>query len=409
MTGGYRALFSHPGAGGLALASLVGRLPNGMLGLAFVLTLVKATGSYGAGGAAAGCYTLTAAVLGPLWSRAVDRIGPRAVLLVTGTGQALVLATVSVLAARTDNRVVLIGLTAASGVLLPPLGAIMRALWSRMLADEPDAKAAAFAYESVVVDIVFIVGPSVVAGLAALAGPTSALFCAAVATAVGCVLVASSRHVAEAHRNGGAGGHWLGPLRSPAVLGLLPVGFLVMGSISVIEVSLVAFADDAGQRNASGALIAVLSVGGVLGGLYQGSRRQPGTHGQQLVVLLAALATGWALLAVFDNVWLLGCLLVVAGLALNPAITAQYSTMDDIAPQEALTESFGWLNALGSAGSSAGAAVAGVVVESGAGGGFLLAAGCCGLGCAIALSFQRTWRRGVPEVQRDDAPSAAGG
>ncbi|MDG4536503.1 MFS transporter [Streptomyces sp. AV19] len=414
MTSGYRALFRRPGTAQLAAAALLGRLPNGMLGLAFVLVLLEETGSCAAGGAAAGLHTLTAAVSGPLWSRAADRAGPRAVLLVTGTGQALVLTAVAVLAARTENRLALVALAAASGVLPPPLGAIMRALWSRTLADDPGAKAAAFAYESVVVDVAFVLGPSLVAGLAALGGPSLALLCAAVATATGCLATAASSRVGAAARPNGVGRNEPGPLRRPAVLGVLPIGFLLLGSVSAAEVSLVAYADGADRRDAAGPLIAALAAGGVLGGLCQGGRRKTGAPARRLTVLLAALAAGWAALAACRGLWQLGGLLVPAGLLLNAAVTAQFRTLDEVAPREALTEAFGWLNSLGAAGSSAGAAAAGAVAGPGPdpGAGFLLAAGCCAAGCAVAVACRGTWQRVVPlpvPVPAQKRPGPPGG
>lgn len=393
----YRLLFAQPGVAPLAVFGLIGRLPNGMLALAFVLTVVKATGSYVVAGVAAACYTLAAAVVVPLWSRAVDRVGSRTVLVITGLGQGLALLVVTAVSMLTTNAVLLVILAGASGVFLPPLGSIMRSLWSKILTDK-EIKAAAFAYESVVLDVVFIVGPAVVA-VSALSQPSWALVVAAVATTGGCLLVAASPLVRVVTGSGGGERHWLGPLRHLSVLGMLPIGLLLMGSIAAIEVSLVSFADHGGRASVSGLLIAVLSVGGVVGGIYWGSRSHPGTNAQQLAVLLGVLGLGWAVLTVSGSPWLLGGLLLLAGLVLNPAITAMFSTMDDVATPDTLTESFGWLNALGSAGSAAGASVAGVLVGSGADGGFLLAAGMCATGCVIALVCQSLWRRARPSVQ----------
>ncbi|MGH4011676.1 MAG: MFS transporter [Pseudonocardiaceae bacterium] len=395
MTGRYRLLFGQPGTAWLACFGLLGRLPNGMLGLVFILVTVRSTGSYAVAGLAAALYTVGAALANPIWSRGVDRWGPRRILIVVGTAQAVLLFVVAGLTlGQQRGAALLVALAALCGALLPPLGAIMRTLWSRMFSGS-ELKDAAFAYESVVIDVVFIVGPSIVAALTAVADPGVALIVAAVASAAGCLLVAVSPHTSPGPRREHRERHWLGPLRFAPVLGVLPIGFLLMGSIAVIEVSLVAFAEHRGTPALAGALIAVLSVGGVVGGLYWGSRRQPGTSAGQLVVLLAALAVGWALLARADAAWLLGGLLLVAGLVLNPAITAQFSVMDYVAPPESITEAFGWLNALASAGSAAGAAAVGLLVTERSGPGFLLAAGMCGLGVVIAAACQRSWRGAV--------------
>lgn len=392
MTGRYRLMFGQPGAAWLACFGLLGRLPNGMLGLVFVLVTVRSTGSYAAAGLAAALYTVGTALANPVWSRGVDRLGPRPILILTGTTQTVLLLVVAGLTiGQQRSATLLVPLAAVCGALLPPLGAIMRTLWSRIFSGS-QLKETAFAYESVVVDVVFIVGPSIVAALTVLADPGVALIAAAAASAVGSLPVSASPHAVPGPRRKHQQRHWLGPLRFAAVLGVLPIGFLLMGSIAVIEVSLVAFAEHRGSPGLAGVLIAVLSVGGVAGGLYWGARKQPGTNPGQLMVLLAALGLGWGLLASTDVPWLLGALLLVAGLVLNPAITAQFSTMDDVAPEESITESFGWLNALASAGSAAGAAVVGLLVTERSEPGFLLAAGMCGLGAVIAVACQRLWR-----------------
>jgi MFS family permease len=407
MTGRYRRLFGQPGAAWLACFGLLGRLPNGMVGLIFMMLTVRSTGSYAAAGLAAAVYTVGAAIGNLVWSRAVDRWGPRRILIITGTAQSMMLLLVAGLTLGWPGSAeLLVFLAALCGLLLPPLGAIMRGLWSRMFSGS-DLKDVAFAYESVVVDLVFIIGPSIVAAFTVVASPSVAMIVAAVASGAGCILVAASPHTKPGPVRQHHDRHWLGPLRFVAVLGMLPVGFLSIGSISVIEVSLVAFAEHQGAAGLAGVLIAVLSVGGVSGGLYWGARKQPGTNVQQLLFLLGALAVGWGLLSSTDIAWLLGVLLLVAGLVLNPAITALFSTMDDIAPEENLTESFGWLNAIASAGSAVGASVAGVIVTERSEPGFLLAAGMCAVGLVIAAVLSRRWRvtETVAATGRPEQPS----
>src|SRR2546423_15640369 len=61
-------------------ASIVGRLPVGMSGLAILLLVQGASDSFATGGAATGCYVAGLACVAPLIGRIIDRSGPRAVL-----------------------------------------------------------------------------------------------------------------------------------------------------------------------------------------------------------------------------------------------------------------------------------------------------------------------------------------
>ena len=384
LLGQYGPFLAHPGVARPAGFGLLARLTNGMLGLVFMLTAVEVTGSYAAAGGTAALFTAASTVATPLWSRAADRLGPAPVLLVTGSGEAAVLAAeawVSLGDAPGGLPLTLLAVT-ASGALLPPVAAIMRTQWSRMFAGS-ELRTTAFAYETVVTDLVFIAGPAVVAGLTALAGPGPALLAAAGTTLCGCLGLATGSRLLPGPPGGPGERHWLGALGNRRVRALLPVGFLLTGSISVIEVSLVSAADQEGSPDAAGLLIALLSVGGVAGGLLWGRVRHEARPWRELLVWTGALTAGWALPALAPHMWVLAGLLLLAGLAMNPALTAQFSAMDDAAPPELATEAFGWLNGTSSAGLTAGAAAVGPLVEAEARYGFLAAAGMCALGTAL--------------------------
>src|SRR5690242_19546132 len=74
----YRALLARPGARGLALACGLGWLSFGSYGLAIVLAVHAATGSFASAGVAIAAFSAGAGALAPLRGRFVDARGPRA-------------------------------------------------------------------------------------------------------------------------------------------------------------------------------------------------------------------------------------------------------------------------------------------------------------------------------------------
>ena len=111
-------------------ASLLGRLPIGITGLAILLLMQTSSGSFALGGAAAGCYVTGLALVAPTLGRLIDRHGPWRVLtacsvvfpcalfvLVSTSGRAELAWTTSALLAGVG-----IGL-AAGGVMLEHLPA----------------------------------------------------------------------------------------------------------------------------------------------------------------------------------------------------------------------------------------------------------------------------------------------
>src|SRR5918994_3293033 len=79
--GAYRSLMAGAGARRLALASALGWLGFGALGLAIVLTVQRATGSSAAAGLGLAGFALGSGALAPVRGRLVDRRGLRGALV----------------------------------------------------------------------------------------------------------------------------------------------------------------------------------------------------------------------------------------------------------------------------------------------------------------------------------------
>lgn len=377
----YRDLLSAPGVLLMVLAGIIGRVPSTMLELALPLVVVGRTGSWVSAGIVTAAYTIAGAVLGPVRGRLVDRVGAPVILVATGWGQALALGGMLLILAVSSNLVWLSGIAVITGALSPPVGPIMRVLWSRF--ERPDLREAAFAFESITIDILYIVGPSLVAVLIAVAPIDVCLIAAALLVALGPSLLALAPGAASA-RPEARSTHWLGALRSGAVRRMLPISFFVSGSFTATDLGIIAFTSAHHAKALSGILIAAMSVGSIVGGLYWGSRRQPGTLRQQLTALLLALTAGTVLLIFSGSVLLFGILSALVGLALAPAITAMYSLMDAVAPRNEMTESFAWLGTSGNAGGAVAVAIAGLfVTRLHDTGGFAVAAVLIGTGAIL--------------------------
>src|SRR4051812_43928658 len=142
-----------------------------MIGLGAVLLVAGETGSYGLAGAVAGTLALAGSLVSPQWARAMDRRGQGVVLrwamavyLVFGVAFVFAVTT----AAPCWTWFVLAALTGASG---PNIGSLVRARWAHAL--EAGPRQTAFAFESVVDEVVFVVGPPLIAVLATLVNPSA--------------------------------------------------------------------------------------------------------------------------------------------------------------------------------------------------------------------------------------------
>ena len=221
--------------------------------------------------------------------------------------------------------------------------------------------------------------------LVAVRAPAAALVLAALVLAAGTVAFAATpeSRAMPAHGVGAAGRS--GALAAPGVQTLLAVGAALGAAFGAIEIGVVAAAEDAGAKGATGALFAVWGVGSLVGGLLAARHGAARDAPRRLVALLAALAVGHAALALAPGPWALGAVLVVAGALIAPLFAVVYGLVGEVSRPGTVTEAFAWLTTGIGVELALGSAAAGVLTAArGPAAAFLLAAAVTALGVAGA-------------------------
>src|SRR5215210_7347090 len=265
----YARLFAVPGAGAFSFAGWLARLPMPILGLGAVLLVEGESGSYGLAGAVAGTLALVGSLTGPVWARAMDRRGQGAVLRLAFSGY--LVSGVAFVAAVTTGAptwawFALSGLTGACG---PNVGSIVRARWAHAL--DADRRQTAFAFESVVDEVVFVIGPPLVTLLATLVNPPVGFLTGVVIGFCGGMWLSRLRDTEPpVHRGGGAGRGRSSALLAPAVVAVtLP--YLAVGTVfGAMDVVVVAFAESEGVPPFAGVALSVYAGGSLVAGLVYG-------------------------------------------------------------------------------------------------------------------------------------------
>jgi MFS family permease len=369
----------------LLSSAVVARMPTAMAGLAIVLLVRGGGGSYAVAGLVAGTYSIALALTSPLLGRLVDRVGQTRVLAGCAVASALAFAALAA-AGRSASPLVLAGLAALAGAAIPPVGACMRALWSGLLGQGGQLQAA-FAVESTVQELIFVIGPPLVAVLAAVFSPAAAVLGTAALLLAG-VAVFASTPASRAWRPERRAADWAGPLRSPGIRAVLASIVLLASAFGTVEVTVVAGAEQLGSRTFAGPLLALWALGSLVGGLVFGSRASDRGPEQRMVSLLALVVAGIALLAVASGLTQLGAGMVLAGLGIAPAIACLYLLVDRLAPAGTVTEAFTWVTTAFSTGFAIGNALGGSLVHRvGTDRSFLIAA--AGIAAAALLARVR--------------------
>ncbi|MDD7961930.1 MFS transporter [Microbacterium thalli] len=372
----YRAVLRAPGIRPAFLPSIIGRLSLATSGLALVLMLEQATGSFAVAGAITAALGIANVIATPVRARLIDRLGQLAILTALGALHTLSLIAFAVFPAA--PLPVLLVLSIVAGVSSPPFGATMRVVWSDAL-PAGALRTRGFSLDAVAEEVTFAVGPLVAAALVALSGPVAALVLSA-----GCVAVGTGLFVASGLSRQQRGSHRatadeatspkaLTPLRSrgfvPVVLVMTAPG-LILGAV---ELAAPALAVEAGASFLAGILLALFASASAVGGLVFGRLRLAGSHAAQLLALLGVLVVCVGVAGAVGGPIAGAVGLLIGGLCLAPLLIVGYLSADELTDPRVRTEASSWINTAVNLGAAVGALVFGVITDA-AGPGWALGA-----------------------------------
>jgi MFS family permease len=381
----YGEVLRPPGARTALVAGFTGRVSLGMTGLALLLLVKAATGSYGSAGIVSACYAVALAVAAPLRARAADRSGAAPVLRMCAVLHPLAFAAAIVLTSVGAPVVADAAAALAIGFTVPPVGGVMRALWAQIL--EPQVLPVAYSLEAVVVELCFLSGPLLVALAAGLFSPATAVGASAVLGTVGALLLASVPVVRGGVPHAERPTHLAGPLVSPAVRACLLCVLFVGAAFGATEVGVLAFVEEHGQaRSVAGVVLAVWSAGSATGGLVYGGLHLRSDASRQLPLLVTLVGVAAALPLLAPSVLLLGALLAVGGSTIAPWSAVNSVLLSRSAPAGTLTEAFAWNGSMIFGGVAGGTALAGALADAHGSHGALAVAAVCGA-CVVLASL----------------------
>ena len=213
-------------------------------------------------------------------------------------------------------------------------------------------------------ELIFILGPALVALFTAFASPAAAVLFAAVCGCAGSMLFQRSRALAEWRIEPRGTPSFTGPLAGRGFVPLLGVIVCYASAFGLVEVGTTAYATEHGEPALAGVLLGVMSVGSALGGLVYGSRtwRLPLTR--QFPLMLTMMGLGIIPLAVASNAWLFGAWCLLAGIAMAPALIMQSMLVAKSARSDQATEAFTWSSTGLLAGVGLGLTLGGAMLES---------------------------------------------
>ncbi|MEU7022499.1 MFS transporter [Streptomyces sp. NPDC046203] len=396
----YAAVLRTPHALRTFAAALLGRLSYGVAPLSLVLAVKAATGSYAVAGTVMAVFGLTGVLLSPARAGLIDRHGPRRVLPPMACVYAVLLTVLAFATAWPGAPGLLLAvLASAAGATTPPLGPVMRTLWSTLLSDRPLLQRA-YSLDGVAEELLFVTGPLLVGVLMRVTVPSVGLGVSAVLVLVGALSLVASPAVRAYPVAGGRGkaagapegsdGNASASAASAAsavsaasdrpgrrssrfgLSGLLGGGRGLRQAIAVtaglgiglgaLDLLVIAFAEEHDAPGTIPWIMAALSAGSAVGGLAYGAVSWRAPIGRRLAALAVALGLVVAATGLAPHPYVLVAGAALGGLFVAPALTTAYLIADESAGPGARTKAGAWVNTAFNAGSSGSTAAAGLLI-----------------------------------------------
>lgn len=351
--GTYSALFRAPGVVRVVLSQLIARFPFGMMSLAFVMHIEHVHNSYAIAGIALAAETIGAAISGPLLSRKIGAWGVKLVIMTSATLSGLAMVAIAVF---DSAPLVMIFLALLVGLTSPPIQAAVRTIYPTLVPRKQ--LTTLFSLDATAQEMIWVVGPLLATILAAQVSTSFAVLVMAALQVFGAMMFLANREIKtivipkSTKKMGGV-------LKSKVVIVNIILGMLLVGSFSGVEVGSVAILDN---KALAGAVIAALSVGSLIGGVFLGPRaRTRWALSKYLVIIL--IGYGLVFFNPTDALWMAVCFFI-AGIGIAPALGVLGAIIATSLKMSDTAEAYGWIATGQLMGFAAGAALAGIAIET---------------------------------------------
>ena len=397
----YRRLLSIPRAWRFSLAGFILRLPISMLYLSLALFIVDETGSYSLAGALSMASAVVVSIASPLWSRTADRIGQRKVLKLTVPIHVFFLALFIALVKWGAPTLVWFPVALIFEGAVIGAGQMVRRRWRHAIGDDKNLIDTAYAYEALVEEFVFTFGPVIATLAAALISPTASLITALCFVAIGATLFLREKsteppvlpEVESRH------GKLLISEKSFRAF-FLPMMFCG-ATFSSTGLFIIGYVDTYGQRNLSGFLVAIWSIGSGVAAFITGAINWKRNANYRFVLGVIAFFIVTIPMAIAahtfkGNLTIMAVALFINGLAIAPMLTAGFTAAESVVDSSRATEALAWGISALSLGGALPTAITGYIIDKS---GAAVAANIPLIASTLAIvalvAYHRHWRERI--------------
>ncbi len=381
----YRTLPEIVGWPALVVAFLA-RTPYAMVPLGVMTAFTSATGNVAIGGMATGVASASTAIAAPILGRVADHLGQRALLLTVIPVNALGLLGLFFTSLQTNVPWYLWALCIITGATAIPVGSFTRSRWVQHTTT-PYQLAAAFSYESMADELVFVLGPALVGIAASAAVPSAPLALAFLLMVIaGIPFAATAPKKQQLTKTDGS--KTAPPIASVMRAVVVPAAVLIAIGIyfGSSQAGITLRAENLGVPGQAGLVYSVMGIGSAIAAIMVVAIPESIPFWKRLVVSAVGMSAGMTLIGLAGSLGTTTLVMGVTGFFVGPSLVTAFSLAERLVPPSGITVAMTTMSSSVTVGVALGSSVGGsVAAQLGADSAFFLAAGAAAL--VVLLSF----------------------
>ncbi|NQW64729.1 MAG: MFS transporter [Actinobacteria bacterium] len=393
----YINIYRTKGAFKFSLAAFIARMPISMMSIAIVFVIVAKTDSYALAGTFTAIGALMAALVAPFWSRAADRYGQSRILSIAVPIHIIaLLGFLTVIRLDAPRWSWFILLIIFEGVFVGT-GQMVRRRWSHVLNGDSKLMNTAYSVESLLDEIVFMVGPIITTLCAINVGPYAGVLAAAIFLSIGSILFIAQKGTEPMPHPKIKGVKHKNPIFTLEVQAIFLPFIFTGASFAAIGLIVVAYADQYGAKSQTGLLYAIWALGSLIAAFINGAQHWKISAKSRYIFFTIALAifTLPLLLAAKlfpGNLLMLSIALFLNGIFIAPLIVAGYTAAENLVEENQVTETLAWiLSGLILGGALPGAITGHIIDTTGAQTAFIVPVIAMGISILTLIFYFKVW------------------
>ena len=393
----YINIYRTKGAFKFSLAAFIARMPISMMSIAIVFVIVAKTDSYALAGTFTAIGALMAALVAPFWSRAADRYGQSRILSIAVPIHIIaLLGFLTVIRLDAPRWSWFILLIIFEGVFVGT-GQMVRRRWSHVLNGDSKLMNTAYSVESLLDEIVFMVGPIITTLCAINVGPYAGVLAAAIFLSIGSILFIAQKGTEPMPHPKIKGVKHKNPIFTLEVQAIFLPFIFTGASFAAIGLIVVAYADQYGAKSQTGLLYAIWALGSLIAAFINGAQHWKISAKSRYIFFTIALAifTIPLLLAAKlfpGNLLMLSIALFLNGIFIAPLIVAGYTAAENLVEENQVTETLAWiLSGLILGGALPGAITGHIIDTTGAQTAFIVPVIAMGISILTLIFYFKVW------------------